>query len=70
MSLLVTLNGLRLLRAHRAAPHMSETSAASTTRDAPSESCSCCAPVVASDTEAGNAIPPVALAPPPPVRSR
>jgi hypothetical protein len=37
---------------------MSETSAVSTTRDAPSESCSCCAPAVTSDAEAGNAIPP------------
>jgi Zn2+/Cd2+-exporting ATPase len=70
MSLLVTLNGLRLLRAHRAPPHMGDTSAVSTTRDAPSESCRCCAPVVASDTEAGSAIPPAALAPPPPARSR
>ena len=63
MSLLVTLNGLRLLRAHRAAPHMSETSAVNTTRDAPSESCSCCAPAVASDADPGNASP--SVSPPP-----
>jgi len=60
MSLLVTLNGLRLLRAHRAEPRMRETNAESTTRDAPSESCSCCGPPVASDGEPANAIPPVA----------
>jgi Cd2+/Zn2+-exporting ATPase len=63
MSLLVTLNGLRLLRTDRAALRVGDTSAVNATRIVPSESCSCCAPAVASGTEAGNAIPPVALAP-------
>jgi hypothetical protein len=59
MSLLVTLNGLRLLRAHRATPRTAEISAVSATRAMRSDNCSCCGPSVASDTDPGSVIPSV-----------
>jgi Cd2+/Zn2+-exporting ATPase len=59
MSLVVTLNGLRLLRAHRATPRMAESSAVGGTRTVRSDDCSCCAPTAASYTDPGNAIPSV-----------
>jgi hypothetical protein len=51
MSLLVTLNGLRLLRAHRATSRIAETRGVNTRLAAPSDSCSCCGSSVVSDAD-------------------
>ena len=59
----MTLNGLRLLRAHGAAPRVPETSAVSATLPPPSDNCQCCGPSVPSDADSGSLIPSISPRP-------
>jgi Cd2+/Zn2+-exporting ATPase len=63
MSLLVTLNGLRLLRTRQATARLVEAGVTPAKRTLQSESCSCCAPTVKGDPDAETMSTPVAHPP-------